>query len=182
MAKTSPGAGERKHTRMNAEANSGACCEYEARLEDYLAGQLAGAETKLIADHLARCSGCRVAVQEAASAARLLRLMDPTPDPGPGFARIAMARINEQVAAEEGKGFWQPFVALAWRFAATVTVVLALGLSYEVVREHWAPSQTTVAETRLNDMRYMFNAEQDRVPSSRDDVLMMVAETKNGKH
>lgn len=167
---------------MNAGANSGACSGYEARLEEYLAGQLAGAEAKLVADHLARCTGCRAAMEDAAPTAWMLRLMDPTPDPGPGFARITMARINEQLAAEEGKGFWQPFVALAWRFAATVAVVLALGLSYEAVHEHWAPSQTTVAEARLNDMRYMFNAEQDRVPSSRDDVLIMVAETKNGKH
>src|SRR6185437_15985070 len=116
----------------------------------------------------------------AATSVRLLRLMEPTPDPGPGFARIAMVRINQQLAAEEGKGFWQPFVALAWRFAATVAVVLALGLSYEAVRKHQTPVQTTVAQARLNDMRYMFSAEQDRVPSTRDDVLIMVAETKNG--
>ncbi|HTU33792.1 MAG TPA: zf-HC2 domain-containing protein [Candidatus Acidoferrum sp.] len=165
---------------MNAEANSGACREYEGRLEDYLAGQLAGADAKQIADHLGRCGACRGAVEEAARAVRLLGVMEPTPDPGPGFARIAMARINGEIAAQEGKGFWQPFVALAWRFAATVTVVLALGLSYEAAREHWAPRQTTVAQARLNDMRYMFSAEQDRVPASRDDVLIMVAEAKNG--
>lgn len=167
---------------MNAEANSGACFEYEARLEDYLAGHLIAAEANAVADHLSRCGGCRAAVDEAATSVRLLRLMEPTPDPGPGFARIAMARINQQLAAEEGKGFWQPFVALAWRFAATVAVVLALGLSYEAVRKHRAPVETTVAQARLNDMRNMFSAEQDRVPSTRDDVLIMVAETKNGNH
>ena len=167
---------------MNAEANSEACSEYEARLEDYSAGHLTGAEAKAVADHLARCGGCREAVEEGAKTARLLRLMEPTPDPGPGFARITMARIRQEVAAEEGKGFWQPFVALAWRFAATVAVVLALGLSYEAVREHRAPAETTVAQARLNDMRYMFTTEQDRVPSSRDDVLILVAEAKNGNH
>lgn len=167
---------------MNAEANSGACSEYEARLEDYLAGHLSGADANAVADHLRRCGGCSAAVEEAAASTRLLRLMEPTPDPGSGFARIALARINQQLAAEEGKGFWQPFVALAWRFAATVAVVLALGLSYEAVRKHQAPAETTVAQARLNDMRYMFSAEQDRVPSTRDDVLIMVAETKNGNH
>ncbi|MGH9735368.1 MAG: zf-HC2 domain-containing protein [Candidatus Acidiferrales bacterium] len=167
---------------MNVEANSGACSEYEARLEDYLAGHLVGAEAKAVADHLGQCGGCRAAFEEAATTARLLRVMEPTPDPGTGFARITMARISQQLATEQGKGFWQPFVALAWRFAATVAVVLALGLSYEAARAHWAPAETTVAQARLNDMRYMFSAEQDRVPSSRDDVLLMVAETKNGNH
>lgn len=166
---------------MNLESNSGACSEYEARLEDYLSGHLSGTDAKAVADHLGLCGGCRAAIDEAATTARLLRLMEPTPDPEPGFARTTMARIRQEVA-EEGKGFWQPFVALAWRFAATVAVVLALGLSYETAREHWAPAETTVAQARLNDMRYMFTAEQDRVPSSRDDVLILVAEAKNGNH
>jgi anti-sigma factor RsiW len=197
---------------MDAEANSGACSEYEPKLEDYLSGQLPGADAKDLADHLAKCAGCRSAVQAAAPAARLLSMAErtpdpgpefarltmarineevvarlfsaaePTPDPGPGFARITMARIRQEIADEATKGFWQPFVALAWRFAATVAVALALTLSYEAVREHQPPAPATVAQARLNDMRYMFTAEQDAVPSTRDDVLIMVAEAKHGNH
>ncbi len=167
---------------MDAEANNGACPRYEATLEDYLTGQLSGAEAKHVADHLAECSACRAAFEQAAPAARLLALAEPAPDPGPAFARIAMARIRQQMADAE-KGFWQPFVVLAWRFAATVAVVLALAVSYEVVRgQRRAPAPEAIAQARLNDMSYMFSAEQERVPSTRDDVLLMVAEAKNGNH
>lgn len=168
---------------MDAEVNNGACSEYEARLEDYLSGQLSGADAREVAEHLARCGTCRTAVQAAASAARLLALAEPTPDPGPGFARIAMARIRTEVAAAEdaAKGFWQPFVALAWRFAATVALALVVMASYEVGRQHReSAAGTAIAEARANDMRYMFSADADRVPSNRDDVLIMVAETKHG--
>jgi anti-sigma factor RsiW len=168
---------------MDPEVNSNACPEYEAKLEDYLSGQLLGANATAVAEHLARCGPCRAEVEQAAAAVRLLAVAEPTPDPGAGFARITMARIRREVAAaEEARGFWQPFVALAWRFAATVTVALALVLSYEAVRQHQTPAGASVAEARANDMRYMFANEADRVPSNRDDVLIMVAEGKNGNH
>lgn len=167
---------------MDAEVNS-ACMEYEGRLEDYLSGQLSGADAKALADHLAQCGGCRAAVELAASGTRLLALAEPTPDPGSGFTPIAMARIRHEIAAEASRSFWQPFVAVAWRFAATVTVALALTLSYQAVQARRAPAtETAIAQARINDMRYIFTTEQDRVPSSRDDVLIMVAETKNGNH
>lgn len=197
---------------MDTEVNS-ACSGYESKLEDYLGGQLTGADAKDLADHLAGCVACRTAVEQAAPSARLLSvaeptpdpgpefagvtmtriheevvarlltLLEPTPDPGPGFARITMARIRQEVATHEPRSFWQPFVAVAWRFAATVTVALALTLSYQAVQTRRAPAtETAIAQARINDMRYMFTTEQDRVPSTRDDVLIMVAETKNGNH
>lgn len=167
---------------MDAEVNS-ACSEYESKLEDYLGGQLSGADAKTLADHLAQCRGCRAAVELAAAGSRLFSLAEPTPDPGSGFAHITMARIRQEVATQESRSFWQPFVAVAWRFAATVTVALALTLSYQAVRARRAPAtDTAIAQARINDMRYMFTAEQDRVPSTRDDVLIMVAESKNGNH
>ena len=164
---------------MDAEVNSGACSEYEAKLEDYLGGQLPGAQAREVENHLALCSGCRAELENAGLAQRLFAVAEPTPDPGPGFARITMARLRQEVTASE-KGFWQPFVSLAWRFAATVAVAFALTLSYEAVRQHRGPAETPVAQARVSDMRYMFTAEQDRVPSSRDDVLIMVAESNNG--
>lgn len=169
-------------TRMDADVNS-ACSEYEAKLEDYLGGQLTGSDAKSVADHLAQCRQCSAAVELAAASARLLALAEPARDPGAGFARVTMARIRQELAADESRSFWQPFVAVAWRFAATVTVALALTLSYQAVRARRAPpTDTAIAQARMNDMRYMFTAEQDRVPSTRDDVLIMVAESKNGNH
>lgn len=165
------------------DVNTGACSEYEARLEDYLSGQLSGADAREVAEHLARCSACRTAAQQAAPVGRLLALAEPTPDPGPGFARITMARIRTEVAATEAaKGFWQPFIALAWRFAATATIALAAMLSYGIVRQRRQPTQPAVAMARASEIRDLFTTDADRVPSNRDDVLIMVAEAKHGNH
>jgi len=167
---------------MSAEVRSGACSEYEAIIEDYLSGQLPGAELKKLEGHLPRCPGCSAALERASLATRWLRLAEPSPEPGPAFARITMARIRQEVAAsEQSKGFWQPFVALAWRFAATVTVVLALMVSFELAQHHRAsPTTTAVAAERVNDMHYMFTADTEQVPANRDQVLLMVAENDHG--
>lgn len=168
---------------MSAEAQSGACSEYEVSLEDCLSGQLPGAELERLQGHLARCAGCSAALERASLATRWLRLAEPTPEPGPAFARIAMARIRQEVAAsEQAKGFWQPFVALAWRFAAAATVVLALMVSFELAQHHRASPTATVAAERVNDMHYMFSADTEQVPANRDQVLLMVAENDHGNH
>lgn len=167
---------------MHAEAGNRACAHYEARLEDHLSGRLSGTEAREVAEHLKGCSRCRAALGEATAAARLLRMVEPTSDPGPAFARLAMARIRVDLAASEAKGFWQPFVSLAWRFAATVAVALALMVSYDIVRPRLQTPETTVASARQVDMRDLFTSDADRVPANRDDVLIMVAEAKHGKH
>jgi len=159
-----------------------ACSEYEAKLEDYLSGQLSGGNAKQVAEHLEVCSACSAALEDAAASARLLRFVDPTLDPGPVFARTAMARIRTDLAlAQESRGFWQPFVSLAWRFAATVAVALAVMVSYDIVRPHSQAPETTVAAVQQADVRDLFTTDADRVPLNRDDVLVMVAETEHGK-
>jgi anti-sigma factor RsiW len=159
-----------------------ACCEYEAKLEDYLSGQLSSSDAKQVAEHLEVCGACSAALEDATASARLLSLVDATPDPGPAFARTSMARIRADLAAaQESKGFWQPFVSLAWRFAATVAVALAVMVSYDIVRPHSQAPETTVAAVQQADVRDLFTTEADRVPLNRDDVLVMVAETEHGK-
>jgi anti-sigma factor RsiW len=165
------------------EAASQACTGYEAKLEDYLGGQLFGTDAKQVAEHLKRCTGCNAALEDARASVRLLHVMDSTPDPGPAFARTSMARIRMEVAAsEEARGFWQPFVALAWRFVATATIALAVMAGYEVVKQHNQLPEATVASVQQADVRDLFTTDADRVPANRDDVLVMVAETEHGKH
>jgi anti-sigma factor RsiW len=167
---------------MDAEAANRACSEFEARLEDYLSGQLSGTEARQVAEHLEHCGACRGALEDATASVGLLRIVDRTPDPSPAFARTAMARIRADIAAsEETRGFWQPFVSLAWRFAATVTVALAVMVSYDIVRPHPKAPEATVASARQLDARDMFTTDADRVPQSRDEVLVMVAEAGHGK-
>jgi anti-sigma-K factor RskA len=164
------------------EAASQACTGYEAKLEDYLSGQLSGTDAKQVAEHLKNCGGCAAALSDARASVRLLQVADCTPDPGSAFAHTSMARIRMEIAAsEEAKGFWQPFVSLAWRFAATATVALAVMAGYDVVRQRTQLPEPTVASVQQADVRDLFTTDADRVPANRDDVLVMVAETEHGK-
>lgn len=158
---------------------SKACAEYEARLEDYLAGEAGGAETTRVAEHLKSCAGCRAAFEQAAASTRFLRvaapLLDRAVDPDPGFARQVMARIRTQASQREQRSIWRPVAAFAWRFAMSATVAVALLIAY--ASKH--PGQTS------SDIAQMHSADlfSDPVgpPASRDDVLRMVAEDNNGK-
>lgn len=170
-----------------SEADKGhierACAAYETVLEDYLAGDLAGAEAERATAHLKTCAACRAALDEAASSARLLKmagiLAGPAPEPGPGFPRIVMARIRsaERPSAQEAK-FWHPFVSLAWRFAATAALALAALVTYATVRHGAAYGNNTVAAQ--TETRDIFSPDPAQAPASRDEVLLMVAGHENG--
>jgi anti-sigma factor RsiW len=166
---------------MNAAMDSGACPGYEAKLEDYVGGQLSNAEVKQVAEHLKSCGACSAGVDDAAASMRLLRLAESMGEPRPGFARIVVARIrSEREASREGRGLWQPFISLAWRFAATATLALAVMVTYDVA-QHARAAQPNTGSARATEVRDLFTAEADRVPVNRDDVLLMVAEADHGK-
>lgn len=153
------------------------CEKYESLLEDYLNGDLSAADAKTAAEHWQSCAGCRAALQGAAAGLRLLKVAAPTPDPGPAFARVVMARIRERSAG--GTNFWQPFVSFGWRFAATATLALGVFVSYNAGRGHWLqPKVTAVRPTESVDL---FAPEPARVPANGDEVLMMVADNSHAK-
>jgi anti-sigma factor RsiW len=162
---------------MDAELEGSACLSYEARLEDYLSGDLGSADTKKVAEHLESCAGCRAALDRASASARLLRVLEPTRDPGPHFARVVMARIHTRQAPAE-KGLWEPFISLAWRVAATAILALAVMVTYSMTSK--APSQQGVAVARLTETHDIFSSDPPNVPMTRDDVLIMVAEPNHG--
>jgi predicted anti-sigma-YlaC factor YlaD len=165
------------------QAASGACPEYEAKLEDHLNGELSGVEARNVAAHLRSCSACSGALKDAEASVRLLRMAEPAVEPGPAFARTVMARIQMERASSISLGMWQPFISFAWRLAATAALALALMVTYDVGR-HQGQSDLTVASARGAEMRDLFTTDTDRVPVNRDDVLLMVAESNhaNGKH
>jgi hypothetical protein len=162
-----------------------ACTKYEALLEDYLSGALEGAAAKCAAGHWKSCNGCRQALEDAAASVRVLRLASPSADPGPGFSRIVMARIRE--AQREGTGtrtiertiFGQPFVSLAWRFAATATLALGIMVTYDAGWSH--RTQPVVARVRPTQATDLFAPDPGNPPANGDEVLMMVAENGHGK-
>jgi anti-sigma factor RsiW len=166
--------------KRDREYKSSACGEYEALLEDSISGEIGGTDALRLSDHLKACAGCREAREEAALSPRLLRLMEATADPGPGFARDVMARIRNDRDVRAERGFWQPLVSMGWRFAATATVALALLVAYDSRSHVQQPVQETASldASRIPDI---FSPDPARVPSSRDEVLMMVAEDEHGK-
>jgi hypothetical protein len=163
----------------------GACHEYEALLEDFLAGDLQGVGAERVKAHLGTCAACRDAFEEAAAGARLLKAAaisaGQAPEPGPAFARILMARIQAegQPSAQDTK-FWRPFVWLAWRFAATAALVVASLFTYATVWHGPVGGNNTMAgQTQTGDI---FPPDPAQPPASRDEVLMMVAGSENGKN
>jgi predicted anti-sigma-YlaC factor YlaD len=161
-----------------------ACENYEALLEDYLSGELDTAEAARVESHIVSCSGCRSATNEAASGSRLMKFVgyspDWTPGPGPNFARLVMARIRtEQARAEEGTGFWQPLVSMAWKFAATAAFALVLLLTFSGAGNNL--QETEVAAVSPADTQDLFAPDPTAPPANLDEALMMVAGTDYGK-
>jgi anti-sigma factor RsiW len=153
------------------------CGGYEPLLEDYLSGNLAGSEARNTLEHLKICAACRELLAEARGSVVLLRAEDPTPDPGHAFARNVMARISSDLRkVSEVAGLWQPFVSVAWRFAASAT--LALGLLVAYAATSTSPAQSVANETAQAEFHELF-PEPAAPPSSPDEILMMVAETSH---
>jgi hypothetical protein len=165
---------------MESEYRSSACTEYEALLEDSVSGDLGGEDGARLAQHLKICAGCRAALESVAPCARLLRMGDPIADPGPGFSRIVMARIRADKDVRAERGFWQPLISLAWRFAATATLALAVLIAYDSTAHRQV--ETAVASISAAQPQDIFSPDPTRVPASRDEVMIMVAENEHGKH
>jgi predicted anti-sigma-YlaC factor YlaD len=162
----------------NAENKYVACPQYEAALEDQLQGTLRGPEASMLAEHLVTCAGCRAALEDAAVSARLLAIAEPSADPGAGFSRIVMARIRQELVSSESKSIWLPVVSVAWRFAASAAFVLVLLLSFDLGRHsQFVSDQSVIAENRLPEIV----PERPSLPTNRDDVLLMMADTSHGK-
>lgn len=162
------------------EAGHAECERHEPLLEDFLSGELSAADAQPSIEHLEKCSNCRGALDQAVMGARLLRAAEASADPGPGFARMVMARIrtSESEKAAVRANFWQPFVSLGWRFAATATLAVVGLVSYNVGWGHRV--QPNVAVERPTQGTDIFS-EPARVPANGDEVLMMVADNGHAK-
>jgi len=157
------------------------CASYEALLEDYVNGELDAGDAKRVAEHRKNCAGCNQALEHALASVRLLRAAGPWPEPGAAFARTTMARIHaaEQEKAAERVGFWQPFVSLGWRFAASASLALALLLTFAArSSSHSQPNVTSVRP--IIGTHDLFSPDPSRAPANRDEALMMVAENDHG--
>jgi anti-sigma factor RsiW len=150
-------------------------------LEDYVNGEFADSETAKLKEHLKACSGCTEALAEAQVAARLLRAGEPTADPGPGFARVTMARIRGEMETLEEKSIWRPFVALAWKLSATAALALVLLVTFDVKQRNNRLDQDELAIMAANEAPELLS-DEGRQPSNRDEMLILMAEEGHGKH
>jgi anti-sigma factor RsiW len=166
---------------IDNRARHAACPEYELLLEDYLSGDLAGAEAQRAAVHVASCAACAEAWEGAVMSAALLRAAASAENPGPGFARTVMERIRaaEEERGSERGGFWQPFVSFGWRFALTATVALGLLVTYDA---GWGRRPQPNTATARPIVRDLFIPDPVKTPANGDEALIMVAETNHGNH
>ena len=158
---------------MEMEFKSTACPEFEVLLEDHFAGILTGEDAARVSAHIQSCAGCRAALDAAGASVRLLGAVGPTADPGPGFSHLVMARIRAdagRLTAE--RSIWLPFISLAWRFAATATLALAILVTYDATL-HLGPQPSLASAIHQAEPRDLFT-DPGATPESRDQALMMV--------
>ena len=147
------------------------CRQHEALLEDYLNEELSGTDARSTIEHWQNCPFCRASLEDARLSMRLLRAAEPSPDPGPGFARTVMTRIrtaeNERITLRAD--FWQPFVSFGWRFAATATLALMVLVSYNAGWGH--RTQPKVVTVRPTEATEIFGPEPVSVPVNGDEAF-----------
>jgi predicted anti-sigma-YlaC factor YlaD len=162
----------------NTDFTTSGCAQYEADLEDHLSANLGGSAAVRLSEHLKTCRGCQTAFDQGVLSNNLLRLAEPAADPGPSFGHMVMARIRTELHKNEGKSIWLPFVSMAWRFAATAVLALVVLGSFDLGRHNqWQQDQSLVATNKLPELV----PEQNSVPNSSDDVLLLMAERDHGK-
>ena len=164
------------------EIPSTACPQYEPLLEEYIEGQIGERDRSIILSHLIDCGNCREALDAASGSQNLFRAAEPTIAPVPQFSRLVMAHVSahEAASAEQKASFWRPVVALGWRFAATAAVVLVLLLTYDVVGKQ--QSANGVAVAGQTEVPGIFTPDPVATPSTRDDILALVAESYSGNN
>lgn len=161
------------------------CKKFEALLEDYLRGRSPCASADLIASHLESCSACSEALEDLRISARLVSgAFEPAADPGPGFARMVMARINtaEQWIQEQAS-FWRPIEALSLRlvFSAALALIFLFAYSLRVRNTPVAPPPETSAIFSQQAETFQ-PASFSPSPSNNDEVLMAIAERHHEQH
>jgi anti-sigma-K factor RskA len=167
---------------MNAENDfaSCACPEYEAVLEDYLAGALENGASRKIAEHLKACAGCSSALADAAAASEMLRGVERVPDPGPSFTHMVMARVRT-AESESRTSFWEPFVSMAWKFATTAALALVVMLAYATHGTTNSTNPAVATPAPQGEVQQLLMAGQSMVPATRSELVRMVTESDNAQ-
>jgi anti-sigma factor RsiW len=152
------------------------CEKLEPLLSDYLHGELPRATAEQLAVHLEACGDCREALDDLRISAKLVSgAFEQSADPGLGFARLVMARINTAEQWLQGqRAFWRPFEAIAWRLAFSAALALVFLFAYGMrTNTETAATPVTSISSQQQDV---FTVPVSATPSSNDEVLMAIAE------
>jgi hypothetical protein len=154
-----------------------ACRKYEARLEDYLQGT----SDSELDQHLARCAGCRAALENSRFAGDLIRqAWEPVGQARQVFLAGVLAKIREEkIRAESPAAFWSPLEFLASRLSVTAAVVL-LAMSIYLVgfAPQRPPAQPLPNRTELSASDF---PQPPGDPDSNEEVLLSLAERHYGR-
>ena len=158
-----------------------ACKNYSERLdlfEDLLDGRLQEAEAAEVTAHLESCAACREEVHTARLAGMLLRAgLEPTSEPDGVFWTRMRARLREEAELQNAAAFWPSLEVLARRFSLSSAVALLLLFAVLAATE---PSEQTATGTGQTEIREII-PDNTRQPVDRNEVLMSLASTGNGR-
>lgn len=135
------------------------CAGYEPLLQDYLDGELRGANREVVELHLRECRACAHALAVARRGSALLSLASvAVDDPGPFFTHRLMAAVKA-ISSDSELSFWRPLGFLAMRAAWTASIALAMVVAYGAATTHQAQLQAALvhkADMRSADLRDPF--------------------------
>ena len=135
------------------------CAGYEPLLQDYLDGEVRGANLEIVEVHLRECRACAHAVAVARQGSALLSLASvAVEDPGPFFTHRVMAAVRA-MSSDSELSFWRPLGFLAMRAAWTASIALAVVVAYGAVTTHQAPLQAELVhktDVRSVELREAF--------------------------
>jgi len=149
------------------------CKKLEPFLEDYLQGGLPRTTANRLTLHLETCGNCKEVLDDLRISSRLMAgAFEKAADPGSGFARFVMARINTaEHWLQRQTSFWRPFETIAWRLTFSAALLLAFLFAYGI-RVNSQPSVTSMSVQQPD----IFTVPVSTVPSNSDEVLMAITE------
>lgn len=161
------------------------CKKVEPLLEDYLRGRVPPSVADSVDSHVDSCANCREVLGDLRISARLVSgAFEPAADPGPGFARLVMARINTaEDWIQEQVSFWRPIEALSLRLVFSAALVLIFLFAYGLqVRNAPVVTQSEPSAIFTPQTQAFQMASFSPSPSNNDEVLMAIAERHHEQH
>jgi anti-sigma factor RsiW len=171
---------------MNTGKKAGRDCKkFEPLLDNYLRGKVPPSVAESVDSHLESCANCREALGDLRISSRLVSgAFEPAADPGPGFARVVMARINTaEEWIQEQVNFWRPIEALSLRIVFSAALVLIFLFAYGLqIRNAPVAAQPEPSAIFTPQTQAFQTASFSPSPSNNDEVLMAIAERHNEQH